>query len=87
MRETGGDHIWGRYGFADAFNPHTGWVSPDVIAIDVGITLIMAENLRSEFVWRHFMRAPEARHGLALAGFKNTYPFPAGSGLALIVRD
>ncbi len=82
MRSTGGDLVWGRYGFADAFNPHTGWVSPDVIAIDVGITLIMAENLRSEFVWRHFMRAPEARRGLALAGFQNTFDLPANSALA-----
>ena len=70
MRAIGGESVWGRYGFADAFNPQTGWVSPDIIAIDVGITLIMAENLRSEFVWKHFMRAPEARRGLALAGFR-----------------
>ncbi len=61
--------LWGRYGFADAFNPETGWVSPDVIGIDVGITLVMAENLRSGFVWSQFMRAPEVRHGMARAGF------------------
>jgi hypothetical protein len=73
MRSVGGERVWGRYGFADAFNPHNGWVSRDVIAIDVGITLLMAENLRSEFVWRTFMRAPEARRGLALAGFKPSF--------------
>ncbi|MGC4074556.1 MAG: glucoamylase family protein [Nibricoccus sp.] len=87
MRAIGGDRVWGRYGFADAFNPQTGWVSHDVIAIDVGITLVMAENLRSEFVWRHFMRAPEARRGLALAGFKNTYELPANSALALAAHE
>lgn len=70
MRKVGGSAVWGRYGFADAFNPHTGWVSPDVIAIDVGITLLMAENMRSGFVWRYFMKAAEAKRGLALAGFK-----------------
>lgn len=84
MRTLGGDRVWGRYGFADAFNPHTGWVSPDVLAINVGITLLMAENLRSEFVWRHFMRAPEARRGLALAGFQNTFDLPAAPAVAQV---
>jgi hypothetical protein len=69
MRKTGGKQIWRRYGFVDAFNPQTGWVSPDVIGIDVGITLVMAENLRSGQVWRDFMRAPEVQRGLELAGF------------------
>lgn len=69
MREIGGDAVWGRYGFVDAFNPHTGWASPDVIGINVGITLVMAENLRSGLVWRAFMRAPEAQRGMRLAGF------------------
>ena len=30
-----------------------------VIGIDVGITLLMAENTRSGFVWRTFMKNPE----------------------------
>jgi hypothetical protein len=38
MRDVYGDRIWKRYGFVDAFNPHTGWVNPDVIGIDVGIS-------------------------------------------------
>jgi len=66
---THGVGVWGRYGFADAFNPQTGWVSSDVIGIDVGITLVMAENLRSGFVWQHFMQAPEVRRAIKLAGF------------------
>lgn len=72
MRAVGGDAVWGRYGFADAFNPHTGWVARDVIGIDVGITLMMAENLRTGLVWKYFMRAPEVRRGMALAGFKSS---------------
>jgi hypothetical protein len=72
MREVGGEALWGRYGFADAFNPQTGWVGPDVIGIDVGITLVMAENLRSGLVWNIFMRAPEVQRGMKLAGFKDT---------------
>ena len=69
MRALGGDRVWKRYGFVNAFNPQTGWASPDVIGIDLGITLLMAENLRSGFVWRYFMRAPEVRRGMKLAGF------------------
>ena len=70
MIEIGGAQVWGRYGFADAFNPQTGWVSPDVIAIDAGITMVMAENLRSGFCWKYFMRAPETRRAFVLAGFE-----------------
>jgi len=81
MREIGSEKVWGRYGFADAFNPHTGWVSPDVIGINVGITLVMAENLRSGSVWRTFMRAPEVQRGLRLAGFTRA---PALEAPALI---
>ena len=71
MRLAAEGRVWGRYGFADAFDPHTGWVSPDVIGIDAGITLVMAENLRSGSVWRNFMQAPEVQRGLRLAGFSS----------------
>lgn len=74
MREVGGEQVWQRYGFVDAFNPHTGWVSPDVIGIDVGITLLMAENLRSGLVWKIFMGAAEVQRGLRLAGFHSETP-------------
>jgi hypothetical protein len=52
MHARWGDRIYGPYGFADAFNPHTGWIGADVIGIDQGITLLMAENLRSGLVWK-----------------------------------
>lgn len=83
MREVGGKKVWRRYGFVDAFNPQTGWVSPDVIGIDVGITLVMAENLRSGRVWRNFMSATEVQRGMQLAGFTPTATErPAGNFLA-----
>jgi len=63
-----GKRIYGRYGFVDAFNPTNGWTNPDVIGIDVGITLLSAENLRTEFVWRYFMRNPEIPHAMQLVG-------------------
>jgi len=60
-----GDRVWGRYGFVDAFNPHDGWVNPDVIGIDVGITLLMAENARTGWVWRKMGRDRDVRRGMA----------------------
>ncbi|MBI1740969.1 MAG: hypothetical protein HYR57_08845, partial [Candidatus Koribacter versatilis] len=53
---------WQRYGFVDAFNPLKGWYDPDVIGIDVGITMLMAENQRTKFVWNTFMTNPEVQN-------------------------
>ncbi len=61
---------WSRYGFIDAFNPLTDWYDTDVIGIDTGITMVMAENARSGFVWDTFMKNPEAQRGMENAGFK-----------------
>jgi hypothetical protein len=63
-----GKKIYGRYGFVDAFNPTTGWVSRYVIGIDVGITLLSAENLRTGRVWEWFMANHEADRALDLVG-------------------
>jgi hypothetical protein len=76
MKRRYGERVWGRYGFADAFNPTTGWVNPDVLGIDLGITLLSAENLRTGFVWKQFMRNPEIRKALDLAGFRRQAPRP-----------
>ena len=59
MRQRFGDRIYGRYGFADAFHPTEGWVNPDVIGIDLGVTVLSAENLRSGRIWQWFMRNQE----------------------------
>jgi len=61
---------WSQYGFVNAFNPLSKWYDSDVIGIDTGITLLMAENVRSEFVWKNFMKAPEAQRGMDRAGFQ-----------------
>jgi len=61
---------WCRYGFVDAFNPLTDWYDSDVIGINTGITMAMAENLRTGFVWNTFMKNPEAQRGMAGAGFE-----------------
>jgi hypothetical protein len=65
-----GSRIYGRYGFADAFDPAGAWVNPDVIGIDLGITLVAAENLRSGRVWKWFMSNPEITTAIDRAGVK-----------------
>jgi hypothetical protein len=60
---------WSRYGFVDAFNPLKKWYDSYVIGIDAGITMLMAENLRTGFVWETFMKNPEATRGMERAGF------------------
>lgn len=67
-------NAWCRYGFVDAFNPLTEWYDTDVIGIDTGITMLMAENARTGFVWETFMKNPEALRGMANAGFKPYQP-------------
>ncbi len=69
LRTVYGDRIWKRYGFVDAFNPETGWINPDVIGIDQGISILQAENARTGLIWALFMRAPEVQRALGKAGF------------------
>lgn len=69
LRSQYGNQIWKKYGFVDAFNPLTSWSSKDVLGIDVGITMLMAENARSQFVWNTFMRNPETGLAMERAGF------------------
>ena len=71
MRSRYGAGSWSQYGFVNAFNPLTNWYDTDVIGIDTGITMLMAENLRTGFVWEVFMRNPEAQRGLERAGFSS----------------
>ena len=61
---------WTKYGFVNAFNPLKNWYDSDVIGIDTGIVLLMAENLRTGFVWDTFMRSAEAKRGMEKAGFQ-----------------
>jgi len=69
IQDKFGNQAWKRYGFVDAFNPLTNWYSPDVIGIDLGISLLMAENARTGFVWKYFMQNEEAQRGMKKAGF------------------
>jgi len=69
-----GQRAWTRYGFVDAFNPMTNWYDSDVVGIDTGISMVMAENARTGYVWNTFMKNPEAVRGMERAGFKAYKP-------------
>jgi hypothetical protein len=69
LQKNWGGKAWGRYGFVDAFHPTANWYDPDVLGIDQGISAVMAENLRTGFVWQSFMRNAECRSAMQLAGF------------------
>lgn len=66
MREKYGDKVYGKYSFADAFNPHNGWVDTDVLGIDLGVSLLSAENLRSGKNWYWFMQNDAVRRAFKL---------------------
>ena len=69
MREKMGDRVWTRYGFVDAFDRKGNWFAEDVLGIDQGISVLMAENLRSGFVWQYFMQNREITHAMSEVQF------------------
>jgi hypothetical protein len=71
LKDKYGDLAWGRYGFCDAFHPERGWYDPDVLGIDLGVSVLMSENLRSGFIWSTFSKNPEVALALRRAGFRN----------------
>ena len=71
LRGPFGKRVWSKYGFVDAFNPLAQWTDADVLGIDLGITMAMAENQRTGFVWEQFMKNKEMRDGMERAGFKS----------------
>jgi hypothetical protein len=79
MRQRFGEKAYLKYGFVDAFNPAANWYNPDVLGIDVGITVLMAENARSGFVWKTFMSCEEAQRALKAANFRRLNPTEGAS--------
>ncbi|WP_247233601.1 glucoamylase family protein [Telluribacter sp. SYSU D00476] len=77
MKYRFGNKLYDRYGFRDAFNltyrfgpgNEEGWFDKDYLGIDQGPILLMAENLRTEFVWNLMKKNPYIRQGLIRAGF------------------
>ncbi len=69
IREHFGDRVFGRYGFVDGYNPTLAWFDTDVVGIDVGATLLSAENLLTGNVWRWFMADEAPSRAMDLIGF------------------
>jgi len=67
--QTRTSHASWRYGLMDAFHPAANWYDNDVLGIDQGISVLMAENLRSELVWKHFMHNKEILQAMQRTGF------------------
>ena len=78
MHNVYGDKIYQRYGFTDAFNPNWKdqklWVNPDVIGIDVGISLVSIENLLTGNVWRWFMMNQYIQSAMERVAFRIATP-------------
>jgi hypothetical protein len=86
MHRRWGGHLFGRYGFLDAFNPTftlenvklqhgrvvpgVGWFDTDYLGIDQGPIVAMIENHRSGLIWRTMRRNPHIVRGLRRAGFQ-----------------
>ncbi|MEK8032277.1 glucoamylase family protein [Ideonella sp. DXS29W] len=86
MHQRFGEHLYGRYGFLDAFNtsfvdssatlsngrvvPGFGWVDTDYLGIDQGPIVAMIANHRQDLVWRTMRSNPHLRRGLQRAGFQ-----------------
>lgn len=64
----------GKYGLYDAYNldynAHKPWIAKDVIGIDKGISLLMIENHRSNFVWNYVMKSQEIQNAIKVLEFK-----------------
>ena len=102
MHRRYGEHIYGQYGFYDAFNPSfdydmplrhgrripgVGWVDSDYLGIDQGPIVAMIENHRSDLVWRTTRNNPHIRRGLLRAGFTGGWLDASPSTLAKADAD
>lgn len=84
MHRRWGEHLVGKYGFLDSFNPSltfatrtrhgkvvpgVGWFDGDYLGIDQGPIVAMIENHRSGLVWETMKKNPHIVRGLKRAGF------------------
>jgi len=72
LYEKLGPQLWGKYGFANAFNIDHSWYDPHVIGIDLGMVLLAIENYRTGFVWDLTNRHYATPRALRAAGFRLT---------------
>ena len=72
MRQYENGRLWGKYGFADAFNVDKNWTDPDVIGIDLGMALLAIENHLTGLIWKLTALLTATRTAFARAGFHAT---------------
>jgi hypothetical protein len=72
LYEKAGNVLWGRYGFANAFNIDRNWYDRDVIGIDLGMVLLAIENYRTGLLWALMDRAASTGQAIRRAGFRPT---------------
>jgi hypothetical protein len=70
---TGGNRLWGRYGFIDAFCETQDWYADSYLAINQAPIVVMIENYRTGLLWKLFMKIPEIRAGLRKLGFASPH--------------
>ena len=70
IKDRYGNGAWCQLRIRGCVQPADKLVRHDVIGIDTGITMVMAENARTGFVWETFMKNPEAQRGMMRAGFQ-----------------
>jgi hypothetical protein len=62
-------NLWTTEGFRDAYNVRANWWGSDVIGIDQGPIVLMAENYRTGSTWSRMLNSPIVQRGLQRAGF------------------
>ena len=62
-------NLWTTEGFRDAYNVRANWWGSDVIGIDQGPIVLMAENYRTGSTWARMLNSPIIQRGLQRAGF------------------
>lgn len=63
----------GRFGLTDSFNMDEDYIADEAFAINQGSMILMIENARSEFVWKHFMKISSVIEGMKKAGFRDAH--------------
>lgn len=86
MYEMYGDQIWGEYGFVDSFNPSTNPLRmyPGYVGIHQGLTLLMADNYKTNFTRDLLMSSPEMNAAFDAIGFDTLNEVSNGGFEALL---
>ena len=74
MYEQYGRHLWGQFGFSNAFNIDMNWYDSDVIGIDLGMVLLNIENARTGLIWKLLASHPSTTRAWQAVGFKIADP-------------